>query len=82
MVFCKDRATGRGVDATTDVIEELEKEAAKDINIDDDCFNNIHNTTYVDEAQSMSFSQASVVPQTQSQGLSKKKEEYKQCRGL
>ncbi|XP_024019539.1 uncharacterized protein At2g29880-like isoform X2 [Morus notabilis] len=75
MVFGKDRATDRGAEAAADVIEELKKEAADDINIDDDCFNDIHNTTYVDEAQSMSFSQASAISQTQAQfqGSSKRK---------
>jgi len=54
MVFDKDRATSMGAEAAADVIKELEKEAADDINIDEDFVNDIHNTTFVDEAQSMS----------------------------
>ena len=75
MVFGKDRATGMGAEAAADVIKELEKEAADDINIDEDFVNDIHNSTFVDEAQSMSFSQASAIPptQAQSQRLSKRK---------
>lgn len=74
MVFGKDRATGRNAETAADVVEDLDK-GEDDIHHDDEAFNSVENMVGGDEAQSMYFSQASAVPQTQShsQGSSKKK---------
>ena len=73
MIFDKDCVIGRCSETAADVVEELEKERGDDINLEDDCINSIDNIMGMDETQSMSFSQASAVPQSQSQGLSKRK---------